>query len=172
MALSYIISIFNHLTNAIKHVYHTRKLNTLALLLDFEVPVRSNHIPFLSYSLRMWTAKLKKNRVEAMTYWRKYNAWSYSLSQKGCSLFNMSQVRLPQLTSKVYIYIYIYIFIYVRRWDVVIIDFGSLLFFCFFLMKQTIHAIYFITQSWAIVNNCFQDSYNMMLISQLKLFPS
>ena len=141
MALSYIISIYNHVTNAIKHVYHTRKLNTLAPLLDFEVPVCSNHIPFLSRSLRMWTAKMKRNRVDAMTYWRKYNAWSYSLSQKGCSLFTISQVRLPQLTSK------IYIFISVRRWDVVIIDFGSLLFFCFFLMKQTIHAIYFITQS-------------------------
>jgi len=47
--------------NAIKHVYHTRKLNTLALLLDFEVPVLSNHIPFLSYSLKIRTAEMKRN---------------------------------------------------------------------------------------------------------------
>ena len=113
-----------YVKNEIKHVYHSQKLNTLVLLLDFEVPVLSN-IPCRSYSLKISTAEMKRNRMDAMIYWRKYNAWSYSPSQKGCSLFTICQGRLPQLTSK------IYIFISVRRWDFIIIDFVSLLFFLF-----------------------------------------
>ena len=64
---------FAYVKNEIKHVYRTRKLNTLVLLLDFEVHVLSN-IPFLSYSLKISTAEMKRNRMDAMTYWRKYNA--------------------------------------------------------------------------------------------------
>ncbi|KAM3729401.1 hypothetical protein ACB098_12G008700 [Castanea mollissima] len=40
-----------YVNNETKHVHHTRKLNTLVLLLDFEVPVLSN-ILFRSYSLK------------------------------------------------------------------------------------------------------------------------
>ena len=36
------LSSLAYVKNEIKHIYHTRKLNTLVLLLDFEVPILSN----------------------------------------------------------------------------------------------------------------------------------